>query len=765
MRTPVTLLLFLLVWATSTVNAQITNAPSFSTNPINLTTCEFNTATFDVVALDYDSLRWQIFSNSAWSDLADTGSVSGSSTPTLVISNLSLAYNASQFRCVAFGPIAPNAISTTATLTVLKVPAITSFTPSRTICENDDCNFNVQSPGGGGLFTYQWQVDSGFGFVNVVNNFNYTGATTKTMNIASCPANMNMFYYRCIVSGPCNSSDTSTAVFLKVNTYPTISTQPTSKTICEGSSTTLSVGSSGSSLNHQWLQEVNGVFVNVTGSAVFSAGGTNTLNISNPPISLNNTRFICRISNTCGSPIFTDTVTLFIKTIPTAPVFSSFNLTPCQGQPNDYTITPVTFADNYLWSVSLTGTTLSASDTTATLNFNTSVGSTTLSVLASNICGSSATTSLTINPNPSYQFVQSFSSCANDSILLNGIYFFADTTIINNLSTTNGCDSTITTNLTFSPAYDIQIDLGICGGDSIFINGAWQSNSGTFTESYTTTNGCDSTITTNLTFLPSYAIQNDLSICGGDSIFINGAWQFNSGTFTESYTTTNGCDSTITTNLTVYLGYYTFTMQSICQGDSLLFNGNYYSTTGSYVFPYTSSLGCDSVIALDLTVNVLPTVSLSLDTTLCENGSPLDLTNYVSPIGGTFTGLGVTGNNFDPASSSAGSFAINYTYTDLNGCIGSSVDSITVDICSGLNDNETLNLTLYPNPASNILHLNGLQNQSLVSIYDVTGKMVLQVEVDKNSNNSINIASLNPGFYQCRIIQNNESTELQFIKK
>jgi hypothetical protein len=268
-----------------------------------------------------------------------------------------------------------------------------------------------------------------------------------------------------------------------------------------------------------------------------------------------------------------------------------------------------------------------------------------------------------------------------------------------------------------------------------------------------------------LIFSPAYDIQVDLGICGGDSIFINGAWQFNSGTFTESYTTTNGCDSTITTNLTVYLGYYVFTIQSICQGDSLLFNGNYYSTTGNYVFPYTSSLGCDSVVALDLTVNSLPIVSFALDTTLCENGSPLDLTNYVSPIGGTWTGWGVTGNTFNPTSTGAGSFEINYTYADLNGCVGSSTDSITVDVCSGLNDNEIPNLSLFPNPTSDILHLNGLQNQSLVAIYDVTGKMVLQVEVDKNSNNSINIASLSPGFYHCRIQQNNQTAELSFIKK
>jgi hypothetical protein len=714
MKTPVTFLFFLLLLASSTTNAQITNAPSFSTNPNNITTCEFNTASFDVVALDYDSLRWQIFNNSTWSDLTDTGSISGSSTSTLIISNLNLAYNSSQFRCVAYGPIAPNANSNTATLTVLKVPAITSFTPSRTICENDNCSFNVQSPGGSGLFTYQWQVDSGFGFVDVVNNFNYNGATTKTINIDSCPANMNLFYYRCIVFGPCNSSDTSTAVFLKVNKYPSITTQPVSKTICDGSSTNLSVVSAGSSLSHQWQQEVNGAFVNVSGSSVFSAGGTNTLNITNPPFSLNNTRFICRISNTCGTPIFTDTVTLFIQTIPSAPVFSSFNLTPCANTSIDYSVNVIPNADSYTWNSSSSEVTIYGSDTLGVLISDNSATSAAISVYASNQCGNSDTTFLSINSSPSYSIVNSFSSCANDSILLDGLYYYADTSI-----TTN----------------------------------------------YTTTNGCDSTIINTLLFNPSYTIQSNLSLCAGDSVFINGAWQFTDGTFTESYTTTSGCDSTINTTLTFNLGYYAYMQESICFGDSLLYDGIYYSSAGVYPFNYTSSTGCDSIVELNLSINLLPVVGFALDTTLCENGSPLDLTNYVSPIGGTWTGFGVVGNNFNPASTGAGSFEINYTYADLNGCIGSSVDSITVDICSGLNDNETLNLSLYPNPTSDILHLNGLQNQSLVAIYDVTGKMVLQVEVDKNSNNSINIASLNPGFYQCSIRQSTQTSVLSFVKQ
>ena len=710
----VTYLIAIFLSINISASAQTTNPPSFTVNPNSVTSCEFNTTSLDVIAIDYDSLRWQVFTNSTWSDLSDTGNFIGSNTSSLIISNLSLSYSGLQFRCIAYGPIAPAAVSNIATITVLKVPNVTTFTPSRAVCENDNCSFNVQSPGGNGLFTYQWQVDSGFGFVNVINNFNYTGATTKTINIASCPANMNMFYYRCIVSGPCNSSDTSTAVYLKVNLFPTITTQPISKTICEGSNSNLIIAATGTSLSYQWQEEINGIFTNIVSNGIFSAPGTNTLNIYNAPASLNNTRYICRISGVCGTPIYSDTITLSITNPPTVPVFTNYTLTPCANSLIDYSVAPINNADTYTWSIVSPFAILFSADTLAVFNCNDQFTSADISVFASNGCGNSDTTILSITALPSYSLVNSISSCSNDSIYLDGVYYYSDTTITSVNSTTNGCDSTIITNLFFSP---------------------------------------------------SYLIQNNLSICGGDSIFINGAWQFNDGTFTESYTTTNGCDSTIITNLTVHLGYYAWMMTGICDGDSLYYDGNYYSTGGTYIFNYTSSTGCDSVVELDLNIYSLPVVSFTLDTTLCENGSPLDLTNFSSPLGGTWTGWGVIGNNFDPASSGAGSFEINYTYTDFNGCIGFAKDSIIVDVCSGLSNHETQNLTLYPNPASDILHLNGLQNQALVTIYDVTGKLVLQAEVDKNSNNSINTASLAPGFYHCRIQQNNQTAELSFIKK
>ncbi|MFM7016351.1 MAG: hypothetical protein ACKOX3_08490, partial [Bacteroidota bacterium] len=603
----VTVIIALLLNNCLNSQAQTTNPPSFTNGPSSSTSCEYNTATFNVAANDYDSLRWQVFINSTWSDLSDTGTVVGSNTSTLAISNLLLAYSGLQFRCVAYGVVAPNALSNSATLTVLKVPNITSFTPSRAVCENDNCSFNVQSPGGNGVFTYQWQVDSGFGFVNVINNFNYSGATTKTINIAACPANMNMFYYRCIVSGPCNSADTSTAVFLKVNLFPTITSQPLSKTICSGSNSNLIIHASGTTLSYQWQKENNGVFTNIVSNGIFSAPGTNTLNIYNIPDSLNNSRYICRISGVCGTPIYSDTVIINVENKPTAPIFSNYNLSPCADNLIDYAVSSISNASAYNWYSSSADVSITAIDTLGVISCNGSTTNADLNVYASNLCGTSDTTTIYLNALPSYSTVNTITSCANDSIYLDGVYYFNDTTI-NSVNTTVG--------------------------------------------------GCDSIITTILSFLPFYVIQNNITLCGGDSAFVSGAWQFTDGLFTDSYTTVNGCDSTVLTYLTFTLGYYSWYIQSICEGDSLLFNGNYYSTAGNYIFPFNTVNGCDSIVELDLSINFLPIVSFAIDTTLCENGSPLDLTNYVSPNGGTFTGWGVIGNNFVPASSGAGSFAV-----------------------------------------------------------------------------------------------------------
>src|SRR6185295_13667021 len=98
---------------------------------------------------------------------------------------------------------------------------------------------------------------------------------------------------------------------------------------------------------------------------------------------------------------------------------------------------------------------------------------------------------------------------------------------------------------------------------------AFQTTSGTYVDSFTTASGCDSVITTVLT-AGTVVIENaTASICNGDSLFVGGDFQTTSGTYVDSFTTSSGCDSLLITELTVLPTFDTTITVSICQGDSV----------------------------------------------------------------------------------------------------------------------------------------------------------------------------------------------------
>jgi len=50
-----------------------------------------------------------------------------------------------------------------------------------------------------------------------------------------------------------------------------------------------------------------------------------------------------------------------------------------------------------------------------------------------------------------------------------------------------------------------------------------------------------------------------------------------------------------------------------------------------------------------------------------------------TPAGGTFSGTGVVGGSFDPATAGVGTTTITYTITDANGCTGVATTDIVVN--------------------------------------------------------------------------------------
>ncbi|MGE0078100.1 MAG: hypothetical protein AB7S48_09590, partial [Bacteroidales bacterium] len=96
-------------------------------------------------------------------------------------------------------------------------------------------------------------------------------------------------------------------------------------------------------------------------------------------------------------------------------------------------------------------------------------------------------------------------------------------------------------------------------------------------------NGCWSeTKHTNVTFATSVTNELNISICNGDSILIHNKYKYSSGTYIDTLVSSLGCDSIVTTHLTVNPMFNVELSESICQGHSFFWEGTNYTTQGDY---------------------------------------------------------------------------------------------------------------------------------------------------------------------------------------
>ncbi|MFH1321821.1 MAG: gliding motility-associated C-terminal domain-containing protein, partial [Bacteroidota bacterium] len=163
------------------------------------------------------------------------------------------------------------------------------------------------------------------------------------------------------------------------------------------------------------------------------------------------------------------------------------------------------------------------------------------------------------------------------------------------------------------------------------------------------------------------------SICPGDSVLLpGGSYTYSAGTFYDTLLTVNSCDSAIATTVSVDSVYSISTAdETICDGDSALIFGVYRSTGGTYYDSLTTMNGCDSIIITILTVNPTPTSAITdFTNVLCYGDSTGSVT--VTPSGG-ITPYTYLWNDPDSQTDSiatglsAGIHTI--TVTDSNGCI------------------------------------------------------------------------------------------------
>ena len=232
------------------------------------------------------------------------------------------------------------------------------------------------------------------------------------------------------------------------------------------------------------------------------------------------------------------------------------------------------------------------------------------------------------------------------------------------MQSSNGCDSIITMTLTVNPIYNDTDEATICASALPYEwNGVTFTEAGTQVATLQTVNGCDSVVTMTLTVNPIFKVTDEATICASAL-----PYEWNGVTFTEAGTqvatlqTVNGCDSVVTMTLTVNPTYNVTDAATICA--NLLpytWNGITFTEAGTQVATLQTVNGCDSVVTMTLTVNALPTVTITGETAICQGEST------------TLTAAGATTYAWSTEATTA---AINVnqagTYTvigtDANGC-------------------------------------------------------------------------------------------------
>ncbi len=150
--------------------------------------------------------------------------------------------------------------------------------------------------------------------------------------------------------------------------------------------------------------------------------------------------------------------------------------------------------------------------------------------------------------------------------------------------------------------------------------------------------------------------------------------------------------------------------------------------------------------------------------TVCGSFPGLINLSGESPAGGTFSGPGVSGNTFDPFAVGDGTFFISYTYTDINGCTGSTSDSLYVDLCLGVASAGTsvAEFTVYPNPNNG--QFTFVQNSSAsvdVLIYDALGQLVNSFQANAGVQQQLNLQV--SGMYTITIVDANGNRSSQRV--
>lgn len=219
----------------------------------------------------------------------------------------------------------------------------------------------------------------------------------------------------------------------------------------------------------------------------------------------------------------------------------------------------------------------------------------------------------------------------------------------------HGEDSTVNMTLVVNPEYTVTDELAVCDNELPYTwNEVVFTESGTQTATLQTVAGCDSVVTMTLTVNPTATGAEEFTICPADLPYTWNDTTFGTettpGTYTYIYNghTVAGCDSVVTLTLTINANTEETVEVTVLENElPYEFNGDLYSTPGTYYTHIQNAVGCDS--AITLVFDYYPNITVNVDSTICSTMLPLTWNEVEFDAAGngtvTLTGAGSHGED------------------------------------------------------------------------------------------------------------------------
>jgi hypothetical protein len=221
----------------------------------------------------------------------------------------------------------------------------------------------------------------------------------------------------------------------------------------------------------------------------------------------------------------------------------------------------------------------------------------------------------------------------------------------------------------------------------------------------------------------------------------NGQTYQTSGTYVQNFQSIDGCDSTVTLNLTINSPLTSSFSASSCE--PYTWNGNTYASSGQYSQTLTGSNGCDSVVTLDLTILNGPSAQVTQDGLLltannvpgatyqwiyCSDLTPVPNQSFIQ---------------FAPQAN--GTYAVVIT----DNCGSDTSDCFTISTI-GIDELKSV-FQVYPNPVNSELNveLDLTVSEAIYSILDLNYRIIQTGKILQSQ--PINVRSLADGTYILKI--------------